>query len=281
MIKITADSTCDLSRDIIERYNISIIPINIVTENATYADGEEITPIELLAKMESGILCKTSAANSVEYERRFKEYAEQYDAIIHINLGANFSSSFNNASKAAEKFKNVYCIDSKNLSTGSGHVVMKACEMAQGGLNATEIVENIKNDVIPRVDASFVVDNMQYLYRGGRCSGLEFLAAKVLRIKPCIEVRNGKMEVGKKYIGKFEKALREYVKQRLNSGNIDYSRCFITHPNCSREIVDMVKHHVVKYADFKEIIETNAGCTVTAHCAGNTLGILYLKRVNV
>lgn len=277
MIKITADSTCDLSQELIEKYNISIAPLHVLVDEDDYLDGVTITPNDLFRYVEEeNKTCSTAAINTYEYETFFGQFTEEYDAIIHINLGMQFSSCFQNANIAAQSFSNVYIIDSENLSTGSGHVVLSAADFANEGLNAEEIVEKLKVDVIPKVKASFVIDKMDYLKRGGRCSSIEAFGATLLKIKPSIEVLSGKMEVGKKYRGNFKSCLEKYIKDRLSDlSAIDTSRIFITHCECDQELVDFVASVVAEYAQFDEVLFTKAGCTISSHCGPNTLGILY------
>jgi DegV family protein with EDD domain len=234
MIKITADSTCDLSAEILERFGIEIVPLHVVVDTEDYRDGVDITPIGIVNRVENeGQICKTAAVNAFEYQELFSKLASKYDAVIHINLGSQFSSCYQNANIAAQEFDNVYVIDSQNLSTGHGHVVYEAALMAEQGLSAPEICSKLE-ELIPRVDASFVISKLDYLYKGGRCSGLEAFGARLLKIKPCIEVVDGEMVVGKKYRGSFERSLELYVKDRLaDKDEIDYSRVFITHCLCS------------------------------------------------
>ncbi|WP_342462906.1 DegV family protein [Ureibacillus sp. FSL K6-8385] len=279
MIKITADSTCDLSPQILEQYNISLIPFHILIDDEDFRDGVDITPKDLFRYVsEEGKSCRTAAINVFEYENFFKEFSPNYDAVIHISLGSGFSSTHQNAKIAAEQFENVYVIDSQNLSTGSGHVVLEAAIMAQNGAQPEEIIKHLE-EIVPKVDTSFVIDTMEYLRKGGRCSGIEAFGATLLKIKPSIEVVDGKMIVGKKYRGNFDRCIVNYVKDRLeNNDDIDYSRVFITHSYCSPETVQKVREAIDKYAKFEEIIETYAGCTVSTHCGPNTLGILYKRK---
>lgn len=279
MIKITADSTCDLSKEILEKFNISLLPFHVLVNDEDFRDGVDITPLDIFKYVgEQGKSCRTAAINTFEYESFFEEHASQNDAVIHICLGSEFSSSCQNAKIAAEKFDNVYVIDSENLSTGSGHIVYEAALLAQQGLSAEEICKKLE-ELIPKVDASFVIDKMDYLRKGGRCTGLEALGATLLRIKPSIEVVDGKMIVGKKYRGNFDRCLENYVKDRLqNNDNVDPTRIFITHSHCSKETVDKVRALVEEFGNFEEIIETTAGCTVSTHCGPNTLGILYRRK---
>lgn len=279
MIKITADSTCDLSPDILKSLDITQVPLSILVDDKPYKDGLDITPADIFRYVgKEKKICKTAAVNVFEYENLFRKLLQEYEAVIHINISSGFSSCYQNAVLAAQSFENVYVIDSRNLSTGSGHIVYEAAQMAKAGLTAEEISSKLK-DSIPRVDASFVIDNLEYLHRGGRCSGVEAFGANLLRIKPCIEVIDGKMKVGKKYRGSFEFCLQNYIKDRVeNRNDIDYSRIFITHTICSKKTLDLVKDAIVEYG-FEQIIETEAGCTISSHCGPNTLGILY-KRLN-
>lgn len=278
MIKITADSTCDLSTQILEVMNITLVPLLVLIGEEVFYDGADITPADVFRHVEEGKTCKTAAVNTYEYECFFDELSPKYEAVIHICIGSGFSSCYQNAALAAESFKNIYVIDSQNLSSGSGHIVYEAACMAKAGASVEDICHSL-SELIPRVDASFVIDRMDYLYKGGRCSGLEMLGAKILNIKPCIEVTNGKMTVGKKYKGSFDHCLEQYTRDRLYvKQNIDYSRVFITHPMCSAQTIERVKDTILRYAHFDEIIETPAGCTVSSHCGPNTLGILFKRK---
>ncbi len=278
MIKITADSTCDLSPEILESMNITLIPLHILVGSDDFRDGIDISPADVFRYVDKeGKLCKTAAVNVYEYEKLFGEFSEQYDAVIHICISSEFSSCYKNALIAAENFKNVYVIDSRNLSSGQGHIVYDAALMARSSADPEEICRQLEL-LIPKVDASFVIDRLDYLHKGGRCSDLAAIGSRIFMLKPCIEVVNGKMEVGKKYRGGFKICLQRYVKDRLeNAQDIDYSRVFITHPMCSPHVVEEVKETIRRYADFQEIIETRAGCTVSGHCGPNTLGILFKR----
>ncbi|HWR23409.1 MAG TPA: DegV family protein [Feifaniaceae bacterium] len=281
MIKITADSTCDLSPDILNGMDITLIPLCVLVNEEIFRDGVDIKPADLFRYVDKeGKSCRTTAINTYEYECFFEEFSSKYEAVVHICIGSGFSSCYQNAALAAESFRNVYVIDSQNLSSGSGHLVYEAASMAGAGANAEDICRSLQA-LVPKVDASFVIDRLDYLYKGGRCSGLELLGSKVLHIKPCIEVVGGKMTVGKKYMGSFESSLRQYVHDRLaDARDIDFSRVFITHPMCAKQTVDMVKELLRDDGRFAEIIETPAGCTVSSHCGPDTLGILFKRSLN-
>jgi DegV family protein with EDD domain len=279
MIKITADSTCDLSAEILKSLEITLIPLYILVGENSFRDGVDIEPSDIFNYVDNeGKTCKTAAINAYDYQSFFAELAPKYEAIIHICIGSEFSSCYQNAALVAKNFENVYVIDSQNLSTGSGHLVYEAALMAREGKSAEEICNQLE-ELAPKVDASFVIECLDYLHKGGRCSGLEAFGAKLIQIKPCIEVRNGKMAVGKKYRGSFERCLDQYVKDRLlENDDIDYSRLFITYSSCPEPVLAKVEDAIRRYADFAEIIQTKAGCTVCSHCGPNTLGILFKRK---
>ncbi|MCE5234835.1 MAG: DegV family protein [Clostridiaceae bacterium] len=279
MVKVTADSTCDLTPELLRALDVTLTPLAILVGEQTFHDGVDIVPADIFRYVEKeGKPCSTAAVNVYEYHRLFEELLETYDAVVHINISAEFSSCHQNAALAAKSFENVHVVDSRNLSSGSGHVVCLAAEMAKKGIPAPEIVKALE-DVIPRVDASFVIDKLDYLHRGGRCTGLEALGAKLLKLKPSIEVHGGKMTVGKKYMGSFERSLENYVKDKLKDiEDIDLRRVFITHPACPAETVERVRELVRSLASFEEIIETRAGCTISSHCGPDTLGILFIRK---
>ncbi|MBE6880247.1 MAG: DegV family protein [Ruminococcaceae bacterium] len=278
-IKITADSTCDLSPELVEKYGVEILPLYIVKEGKSYKDMKDIVPQDIFDHVNSGgAITTTAAINAEEYSEYFTPLSAQYDAVIHINISSEFSSCHQNARIAAEEFDNVYIVDSRNLSTGSGHIVVEAAIMAQNGATAEEIVEAM-NSLTSKVEASFVVDKLDYLRKGGRCSALAALGANLLSLRPCIEVKDGKMGVGKKYRGKFEACIEKYVVERLEGrDDIVTDRIFITHTPCDKAIVDAVRKAIKKHMQFTEIIETSAGCTVSSHCGPNTLGILFIRK---
>ena len=278
-IIISSDSTCDLSAELRERYNVSIIPLGVTLGDKTYFDGVDIVPDDIYAHhTKTGELPKTTAANVGDCIDYFKPFADAGKTVIHLALSAEFSSTYNNACLAASEFENVYVVDSRNLSTGNGLLVIAAAEMAQSGMEAAEIVEKL-NALAPCVDASFVIDKLDYLHKGGRCSALAMLGANVLKLKPCIEVKNGKMGVGKKYRGKYSAVLKEYVAERLaDTENIDLDRVFVTHAGVDSEIVNAVVEQVKETAPFKEVFMTRAGCTISSHCGADTLGVLFIRK---
>lgn len=278
-IVITGDSTCDLSPELRQRYNINILPLGVTLGGKVYKDGVDITPDDIYAHHDkTGELPKTTAANVDEFYNFFKKFADEGKSVIHFDISSGMSSTFNNARIAAEEFENIYVIDSANLSTGIGLLVVAAAEMVNEGLEAEEIVAKI-NDMVPKVDASFVIDNLEYLYKGGRCSALAAFGANMLKLKPCIEVKNGAMGVSKKYRGRYADVLKTYVSERLGDGSdIDNSRVFVTHAGCDEEVVKQVVEQVKEAGIFKEVFLTRAGCTVSSHCGANTLGVLFVRK---
>ena len=278
-IIISSDSTCDLSRELIDRYNIRILPMGVTLGDNSYRDGVDITPDDLYAYVEkTGQLPKTSAINMAENADYFEELTRDGSAVIHFTISASMSATYNNARMAAEDFEDVYVVDAKNLSTGSGLLVLAAAEMAQQGLEAKEIAQKV-SELTDYVDASFVVDNLEYLAKGGRCSAVAAFGANLLQLKPCISVKNGAMGVSKKYRGKFEKVLPTYVAEKLANGDdIDLERVFVTHAGCDPQLVESIVELVKNTLPFKEVMVTRAGCTVSSHCGANTLGVLFVRK---
>ena len=278
-IKITCDSTCDLTQEIYERYNVEVLPLSITLGEELYRDGIDVTSPKVFDFVaETGVLPKTSALSMGEYIDVFKKYTDEGYAVIHINLSSEFSSCHQNAKLAAEELGNVYPIDSRNLSSGSGHLVMAAAELAAEGLSAPEIVEKLE-EMKQRLDVSFVLQTLDYLKKGGRCSGVVALAATALQLRPEIVVVDGTMKVGKKYRGSMEKSITDYVKGRLaGREDIQHNRIFITHSYVPAEIVEKVKALVADLQPFSEIIETKAGCTISSHCGPACLGVLFFKK---
>lgn len=279
-VKIISDSTCDLSADLLEKYDISITPLSVTCRDNSYKDGVDITPDDIYSYVaESGKLPKTSAINVSEYMEVFQQWRDKGYEVVHFNISSGFSSTYQNACIAAEEVGGVYVVDSGNLSTGQGLVVLHGAEMAEQGCDAKTIAEAC-TALVPQVEASFVVDSIDYLYKGGRCSALAALGANVLKLKPCIEVKDGKMSPGKKYRGKIEKVIMDYVTERLKDrADIDKHRIFITHTRCEESTINSVREKIKELApDFEEILETTAGSTITTHCGPNTLGILFIRK---
>lgn len=278
-IKILSDSTCDLSAELLEKHNITLLPLTVIKNGEAFSDGVNITPAEIFAHVAAGgDLCSTAAVNAGEYEDWFKRFADEYDGVVHINISSNFSCSYQNACLAAEDFPNVRVIDSRNLSTGQGLVVLKACELAEN-CDDLDALKEALDAYTEKIEASFLLDQLQYMVKGGRCSSAAALGANLLNLKPCIEVKNGKMSVVKKYRGSYSKCLASYIKDRLaDRDDLDRSTLFITHTPINDECMDAIVKAVEQYADFENIYWTNAGCTISCHCGPGTFGLLLVRK---
>ena len=278
-IKITADSTCDLTSELVERYHITITPLAVTCASETFRDGVDITPDGLYEKIAAtGELSSTAAVNVQEYINVFSKALENHDAVIHFTISSAMSSCYQNACIAAEEVGNVWVVDSKSLSTGIAHLVLDACDLAHSGMAPADIHAELERRR-EKLDVSFVVDTLDYLRKGGRCSAVAALGANLLKLHPCIYVKDGEMGVGKKYRGKLSACLQAYVKERLvDPGSVDTRRIFITDSGVDDAIRAEVEQTLRDLLPFEEIIHTRAGCTVSSHCGPGTLGILFYRK---
>lgn len=276
-IAISAESTLDLSKELIKQYDIHVIPFTVLLGEDAYYDGD-ITSQDIFDYVEKNkILPRTSAINDFQYREYFESILKEgYDAIIHISLSSEISSSYSHAVNASKKFDNVHIIDSRSLSTGIALEVIYAAKLAKKALRPEEIVAKV-NARIPYVQASFVIQTLEYLHKGGRCSGLLRFGAAILRIKPQIIVSDGKMAPAKKYIGRKSQVVEAYCRDTLEQfANPDLSVAFVTHTLATPEMV-AVAIDALKNRGFKTIYETTAGATITSHCGPQTLGILFIN----
>ena len=276
-VKIACDSSADLGKEFYEKHNIPVMPYTIVLGEENYLDNVTITVPEIYKYVEeTKNLPKTAATN----EFMFNEFFEQHkcdDGLIYFNLSSQMSCTYTNASNASKKFDKIHIVDSESLSTGNGMLVRYAVELAEKGCTFEEIVEKVEARK-KHIQASFIIDKLNYLHKGGRCSTLQFLGANLLKLHPSILVTNGKMQVHKKYKGKMADIVKKYIDDTLaefNTPNLDY--CFVTCTELTDE--DIVKNAVeqAKSYGFKEVIQTYAGATVSCHCGRNTIGILYFN----
>ena len=282
MIRISCDSTADLSAELYEKYNIARMPLSINLAGHEYEDGIDLTSNRLFELVrETGELPRTAARSAddfVNYINKVREESGDCE-IIHFAISSGFSTTFNMTSLAAKELEGVYVVDSKNLSTGIGQSVLAACDMAAAGMSAEEIVKTVEEDVIPKVDASFILDTLSFMVKGGRCSSVVALGANLLKLKPCIEVVDGGMRVGKKYRGNLEHVLKLYINDRLaNLEDIRPDRIFVTSTGCDMELQEKCVEQVRSLGYFKEILRTEAGCTVSSHCGPGTLGVLFIHK---
>ncbi|MEA4966012.1 MAG: DegV family protein [Oscillospiraceae bacterium] len=278
-IKITADSACDLGQALVDQYEIGIFPLQVTVGQKTGRDGLDIMPGDIYKSVEAGgALPVTAAVNPAEFTEKFGEYSKTHEAVIYISIGSLFSSCYQNACIAAAEYPNVYVVDSRNLSTGYGHMVIEAALLARTSATPQEIVAKLIG-LAPRVRAGFVLGRLDYMKKGGRCSAVAALGANLLKLKPCIAVENGKMGMVKKYRGTLEKALREYVADQLKDRkDLVLNRIFITHSGVTPELLALVRAEIAKYATFQEVLVTQAGCTISSHCGPDCLGILYITK---
>ena len=279
MIKITTDSTCDLPRHILEDLDVSVTPLGVIKAGKLYHDGVDIRTADIVAHVDGGgEITTTNAVNAADYLDLFRSLMERYDAVIHINIGIGFSCCYQNAKLAAEEVPGVYVVDSANLTVGHGLLVMAAAEAARDGKSATEIVAMLE-EMLPRIETSFVLDRLDYMKKGGRCSTATALGASLLKLHPCLEVVDGKLPVVKKYRGSIEKVVADYVRDRLEGRtDLDTSRMFIV-DTCEDDRLACIAREIVREdGRFDQILEAKAGCTIFCHSGPGTLGVVFLRK---
>ncbi len=276
-VKIIADSTCDLPEALLTQYDITILPLSIVKDGQFYRDRIEITPQDVFAHVDAGgALCSTAAVNVSEFTDCFAQYSSRYDAVICITLSAEMSSCYQNACLAAASFSNVYAVDSRNLSSAQGLIALDAARLAAEGYAGHEIVR-ILNEETGKVQSSFLLDRLDYMRKGGRCSAVAALGANLMHLKPCIAVKDGKMGVVKKYRGSFEHCMVQYTKELLeHSPNSRGDIAIVVHPAADRAAVDATLLTLKEDGRFKAVYEARTGCTVACHCGANTIGVMFM-----
>ena len=276
-VKITSDSTCDLG-ELVEKWNISIMPLNVILDTETYHDVVSIVPQDIFAFVEkTKMLPKTSARSMVDYEEFFAENLKGADEIVHFSISSKSSVSHNVAKQAAEAFGGrVVVIDSEALSSGQGLLVMKACELAAQGKSAAEIEAQV-NPLRSKVNTSFIPDHLDYLYKGGRCSKMEMYGANILKIHPMIFMEDGALGVKRKYRGSMKRCISNYIEDlHAEYPSYDKTRCFVTHSNADEDLVELAVKKVKEMFNFDEVVVTVAGSVITGHCGRNTLGVLFI-----
>lgn len=275
-IAISAESTIDLTKELIEKYNVNIVPFSIQLGNKSGLDGEITTDQIIDYVNKEGTLPKTSAVNEFQYTEHFDKLLKDYDAIIHLSLSSELSLACANAKRAASHYNNVYVIDSLSLSTGIALLAIYARKLIDVNVSAEEVYEKVLSRV-PYVQASFELKRLDYLYKGGRCSGLTLFGANLLKIRPQILVENGKMVPGKKYRGNFAHVVKNYCQDVLDKfDEPDLSEAFVTYTTADKEIID-IAINALKEKGFENIHITRAGGTITSHCGEDCLGILYIN----
>lgn len=278
-IQITADSTCDLPQELLDSYKIELVPLIVMKDDQEYLDNVTITPSDIFRHVANGgSLCSTAARSVAIYQELFQKYADSCDGHIHINIGSGFSSSYQNAYIAAQSFPNVRVVDSRNLTTGQGLIVLKAVELAKTMDDLDAIVDAL-NTYAEKIETSFILDRLDYLAKGGRCSTVTALGANLLNLKPCIDLRDGKMGVGKKYRGHFEKCLANYVRDRLSGReDIDRSTLFLVYTQIDEHFLETVRQEIAASGAFDTVYTAIAGCTISCHCGPNTLGVIFARK---
>lgn len=280
MVKIISDSTCDLSQELMETYHVSILPLHILLGDEEYEDRISITPAEIYAWADANKTTpKTSAVGMMDAIELLRPHVEAGDEVVCFTISGAMSTTYNVVRMAAEELdaqEQVFVVDSENLSTGIGLLVIEAAMMAEAGKSGAEIFERMEQ-LKPLVRSSFVVDTLTYLHRGGRCSAVAAMAGGVLKLHPKIVVENGRMDATKKYRGKMDAVIRSYVKDlEEDMKHAKKDRVFITHSGCSREIIEGTRAELDALGIFDEILVTRAGGVISSHCGPGTLGVLYI-----
>lgn len=281
-IAITTDSTCDLPQRFIDENDITVVPLTVLLGDTVYRDGADIKPDDVYSFVEkTGKLPKTSAVTPAEYFEVFKQLTDEGKKVVHIGFSSGLSSSFQNACVAASEFDNVFCVDSKTLCTAQGLLVLKACDYRAKGMDAKKIADRVTK-LVPKVSATFVLDGLEYLHKGGRCSSVARFGANVLGIKPSIAVDNqtGKLEVSKKYRGKIELVYKQYIADRMNEiKRIQPDRVVIAESGgVSPQTIAFAKGVIEGKDKFNQVIVADAGCTISSHCGPKTFAIFYIKK---
>ena len=277
---ITYDSTCDLSRELLERFDIRIVPLHITVGEEEYADDGSYTCAHVFARyLSDGTLPQTAAVSPQEFVAFFRPLLQAGYEVVHLDISSELSSTYQNARIAAAELSEegkVYCVDTRHLSTGGGLLALQAADWRDAGVPAAEIAQRL-NALTEKVDTSFVLDTLEYMWKGGRCSGLAALGANLLKLKPSLEMRGGKLVVGKKYRGHMDKVYRQYVTERLQGADVRTDYAFVTNSTgMTQETLEELVHLVKDVAHVKEVFITEAGCTIASHCGPKCLGVLFL-----
>lgn len=275
---ITADSTCDLSMDLLERFQIHTIPLTITLGEDTFLDGQGFTPLDMYERYrKDGILPKTSAPGVQEFLDFFSSFTEQGFSVVHLDISSELSNSYNAACMAADELRGVHVVDSRMLSTGVGLLAIEGAECRDRGMSAVEIAEHLRS-LTGKVQTSFVLDTLQFMWKGGRCSAVSALGANLLHLKPGLEMQDGKLGVYKKYRGNINSVYKQYVKERLQGRKIRPGHIFITESGeVDEAVLEEIYALIRETVPVKEIHHTLAGCTISTHCGPKTLGILFLE----
>ena len=277
-VMITADSTADLSADLRERFDIRVIPLTITLGDESFPDGEHFTPADMYARYrEDGTLPKTAAPSIQDFLTFFETFTEKGFEVVHLDISAELSNTWNAARLAAEELEGVYVIDSRMLSSGIALLAIEGAECRDKGMNAEEIAAHLE-ELKKKVSTSFVLDTLQFMWKGGRCNAVTALGANLLKIKPGLEMRNGRLEVNKKYRGSMERVYRQYITERLEGKAVRPGHVFLTESGeVPEETVESLTALVKELTGCREVHHATAGCTISSHCGPKTLGVLFIE----
>ena len=277
-IVITADSTVDLSEDLIERYGIRTIPLTIILGDDTFLDGQGYSTLDMYARYhEDGLLPKTAAPSIQDFSDFFSGILAEGCEIVHLDISSELSNAYNAARLAAEELDGVYVVDSRMLSTGVGLLAIEGAECRERGMTAAEIAEHL-NELTGKVSTSFVLDTLEFMWKGGRCSGVAALGANLLKIKPGLEMKDGKLGIYTKYRGNMNKVYRQYITERLQGKAIRPGHIFLTESGeIEPEVVEELTALVKELSGCREVHHTIAGCTISSHCGPRCLGVLFIE----
>ena len=278
-VKIVADSTCDLSKELTDKYDIEVIPLPVNLGDKPCLDGVDVKPADLFEYCRrTGELPTTSAPNQLYYEEKYREWSSQGYEVVHFRISLSFTVTHNIAKMAAEKFSGIYPVDSRNISAGMGLLAIMAAQMRDSGLSAAQIAERSRAEC-DRIQTSFILDTLEFMHKGGRCTGVAKLGANLFHLKPCIEVRDGAMVVGRKYRGDLANVLEQYVEAKLaNRTDICDDVILVAQCCVDKKILDRVTAKIRQVHPFREILVLDTGCSVSVHCGPNTLGLIYLAK---
>ena len=275
---ITADSTCDLSPELLDRYAIKTIPLTILLGDESFYDGVDYTPADMYSRYRAdGTLPKTSAPSVQQFLDFFRSFTEAGCEVVHLDISTELSSSYSTACIAAAELGSVYPVDSRMLSTGVGLLVLEAAECRDRGMEAKEIADHVAS-LTDKVDTSFVLDTLEFMWKGGRCSGVAALGANLLHLKPGLEMSGGKLGVFKKYRGSIKSVYKQYVAERLAGKSVRPGHVFITESGeVGEQTVAELEALIRSTIDVKEVHHTVAGCTIASHCGPKCLGVLFIN----
>lgn len=277
-VVICADSTCDLSQELLERFDIKTIPLTIILGEESFLDGAGFTPEDMYRRYKlDGTLPKTAAPGVQDFIDFFSPYVNEGMEVVHLDISAELSNTFNAARLAAAELEGVYTVDSRMLSTGVGLLAIEAAECRDRGMGAAQIAEHL-NGLTQKLDVSFVLDTLEFMWKGGRCTGITALGANILKLKPALEMKDGKLGIYKKYRGDITSVYRQYIKERVSGKSIRSGHVFITQSGSIPESLLMELEALLReLVQIKEVHHTTAGCTVSSHCGPGTLGVLFIR----